>query len=232
MNISKPVDYSKMYEMLSGVISQKMSQMEAYCEIGRIVSTRTEKGAAVAAAEYLQSHYPECSGFSPRNLRRMRDFYKTYQNVPEVLKATLDLGWTLNVIIVEADLSMEERTWYIAKAAKGSWTKTVLIQMIETDAYSESLDNDAVECEHMMTHEIEHEVSEVKFTTPVKCSKWRGCLADAIRWHKHVEFNKRLVRIREKWGNGRFPLCNFSDDVYRYLHNIMCRRAAILVGAT
>ena len=42
--------------------------------IGRAVWRRTEKGAAAAAAAYLREQYPDIQGFSPRNLRRMRDF--------------------------------------------------------------------------------------------------------------------------------------------------------------
>ena len=34
--------------------------------------------AAIAAAEFLQTNFPDRTGFSPRNVRRMRDFYKTY----------------------------------------------------------------------------------------------------------------------------------------------------------
>ena len=51
-----------------------LAEMELYSEIGRAVCARTEKGAAVMAAEYIQSRYPERRGFSPRNLRRMRSF--------------------------------------------------------------------------------------------------------------------------------------------------------------
>ena len=50
--------------------------MERYYEIGRPVSDRPEKGSAVAAAEYLTGTYPDVSGFSPRNIRRMREFYR------------------------------------------------------------------------------------------------------------------------------------------------------------
>ena len=56
--------------------------MELYCEIGKLVSARPEKGAAVAAAEYLSKAYPNATGFSPGNLRRMRDFYRTYEHTP------------------------------------------------------------------------------------------------------------------------------------------------------
>ena len=80
MNIRKPVDFSAMYAVLAGILAQDLPQMEEVCAIGRAVSQRPEKGAAVAAAEYLQANFPERTGFSPRNVRRIRDFYRTYEN--------------------------------------------------------------------------------------------------------------------------------------------------------
>ena len=75
MNIRNPTDYSTLFSELSAIMIAQLPQMELYCEIGRLVSGRVEKGAAVAASEYLQVAYPAAEGFSPRNLRRMRAFY-------------------------------------------------------------------------------------------------------------------------------------------------------------
>ena len=94
MNIRKNIDYSEMYEGLDELMAQQFSQMELYCEIGKTVCRRTEKGAAVAAAEYLNKHYPDVQGFSPRNLRRMRDFYRTYENHSSLLCRAMELSWT------------------------------------------------------------------------------------------------------------------------------------------
>ena len=77
MNVRKPVDYSAMFAVLDTLMATDLPQMELHCEIGRLVSGRTEKGAAVAAAEYLCVAYPGATGFSPRNLRRMREFYRS-----------------------------------------------------------------------------------------------------------------------------------------------------------
>lgn len=63
MNIRKPVDYSEMYAALDEVISSKYGQMRMYTLIGQVISAREEKGAAVAAAEYLQEHYPDNLNF-------------------------------------------------------------------------------------------------------------------------------------------------------------------------
>ena len=85
MNIRKNIDYSTMFAALEAALSAELPQMQLCCELGRIVCSRPEKGAAVAAAEYLHSRFPDASGFSPRNLRRMREFYRMYEDTPELL---------------------------------------------------------------------------------------------------------------------------------------------------
>ena len=105
MNIRKNIDYTEMYAALDAAMVAEMEQMELYIRIGQAVCLRTEKGAAVAAAEYLSKRYPDVQGFSPRNLRRMRDFCRTYENHPAALSLAMNLSWTQNVVIMEADLT-------------------------------------------------------------------------------------------------------------------------------
>ena len=71
MNVCENIDYSTMFDAMRVTMSADISQMKLYCELGRLIFQRTEKGAAVAAAEYLQRTYPDVPGLSPRNLRRM-----------------------------------------------------------------------------------------------------------------------------------------------------------------
>ena len=94
MNIRKNIDYTEMYEALDVLMAQQLPQMELYWEIGKAVCRRTEKGAAVMASEYLNKRYPDAKGFSPRSLRRIRDFYRTYENHPALLSRAMKLGWT------------------------------------------------------------------------------------------------------------------------------------------
>lgn len=135
MNIRKNVDYSDMYAALERVMAADMPQMELYCEIGKAVCQRREKGAAVAAAAYLRKQYPDMQGFSPRNLRRMRDFYRTYEDHPDLLTLTLQIGWTQNIVILETDLSMELREWYLRAVNQFHWSKAELIERIVTNAH-------------------------------------------------------------------------------------------------
>ena len=147
MNIRKPTDYSAMYAVLDQLMETTMPQVERYFEIGRVVCARLEKGAAVAASEYLQAAYPKVSGFSPRNLRRMREFYRAYENTPELVRSAMKLGWTQNVIILEAELTIEERAWYLQAVERFNWSKKELADQISAAAHLEnSLDGAAGMC--------------------------------------------------------------------------------------
>ena len=147
MNIRKPTDYSTLFSELDKLIAIQLPQMELYCEIGRLVSGRAEKGAAVAASEYLQATYPAAEGFSPRNLRRMRAFYAAYEEFPEITRLAMNLGWTQNVAILEKCSINEERAWYIRAVLHFGWKKAKLLEAIESQAWLySSLDEQTVSC--------------------------------------------------------------------------------------
>ena len=137
MNIRKNIDYTEMYEALDELMTRQLPQMELYCGIGKVVCRRTEKGAAVMASEYLNKHYPDAKGFSPRSLRRMRDFYRTYEDHPTLLSSAMKLGWTQNVVIMEADLTMDLREWYMKAAEQFGWSKSELISGIAKSVHLE-----------------------------------------------------------------------------------------------
>ena len=137
MNVRKPVDYSIMFAELDVLMAAEKPQMELYQEIGKLVSTRPEKGAAVAAASYITKTYPDASGFSPRNLRRMREFYRAYESVPEVLAQAMTIGWTQNVVILEAELTLQARAWYVRAAGQFGWTKLELQSKIAAKIHLE-----------------------------------------------------------------------------------------------
>ena len=172
MNIRKNIDYSTMFDSMQVAMSADMSQMKLYYELGRLICQRTEKGAAVAAAEYLQQNYPGVSGLSPRNLRRMRNFYHMYAGTPELLNLAMQIGWTQNVVILEADLNTEGRRWYLCAVKQFGWSKAALQRNIEAAAHLEiCLD----ECGGPCYTEIKHSKSECiqydenTFSLPQEC---------------------------------------------------------------
>ena len=190
MNIRKNVDYSEMYAALDQIMAVQMSQMELYCEIGKAVCQQREKGAAVAAAAYLRKQYPGVQGFSPRNLRRMRDYYRTYEDHPDLLTLTLQLGWTQNVVIMEADLSMEQLEWYLKAEIQFGWSKAELIEKLTCNAHE------------VIVLAPDDEVCYIEEQKKAADQKKTGsflCRGNKIR---HLT-DKDRCRMQSKKGNGR-----------------------------
>lgn len=134
-------------EALDTLLQTELPEAELYLEIGRAICARPEKGAAVMAAEYLQANYPECGGFSPRNLRRMREFYRAYADSRGLRALALKLGWTQNVAILEGCEGSQERTWYLRAALEHRWTKSELLEQIQAGAWLQStLDEQTDSC--------------------------------------------------------------------------------------
>ena len=158
MNIRKNIDYSEMHEELNMLMARELSQMELYCGIGKAVCRRSEKGAAVMASVYLNKQYPDVKGFSPRSLRRMRDFYRTYENHPALLSRAMQLGWIQNVVIMEAELTMELREWYMKAAKQFDWSKTELISNIAANTH----ENVMLAIEEEMCYIVEQEEKQAE----------------------------------------------------------------------
>lgn len=112
--------------------------IELYLALGKLVSSRPEKGAAVMAAEYISANYPNQTGFSPRNLRRMRDIFRLYEGHPEMLEQAGKVGWIQNVVIMEADLDLDARYWYLLAVQRFGWSKAELTKQIAANAHLET----------------------------------------------------------------------------------------------
>ena len=89
------------------------------------------------ASEYLNNHYPDANGFSPRNLRRMRDFYRTYENHLDLMSCAIQLGWLQNVVIMEEEVTMEMREWYMKAVEQFKWSKLELTENIKNEGHKE-----------------------------------------------------------------------------------------------
>ena len=184
MNIRKNIDYTDLYEALDGLMAPQLTEMELYCEIGKAVCRRTEKGAAVMASEYLNKKYPDVKGFSPRSLRRMRDFYRTYEGRPSLLSRAMKLGWTLNVVIMEADLTMDLREWYIKAAEQFGWSKIELIVAIDANVHESMILHTKEEVYPLAESDSENDKSEdIKIVSRI-----------ADRWS--LKFIKAIIGFR------------------------------------
>ena len=163
MNVRKPVDYGTMHRELTAILTQNLSQMDEIYAIGTVISQRPEKGAAVAAAEFLQANSPDCTGFSPRNVRRMRDFYRTYENDQTLLRLAMKIGWTLNVVIMEAGLTRAQRISCLQRAVAERLSKKKLLEIILNGTFAEESIDESVEICYNITNTSEDKTDQVRF---------------------------------------------------------------------
>ena len=169
MNIRKPVDYGTMYRELTAILTQNLPQMDEVYAIGKAISQRPEKGAAVAAAEFLRANFPDRTGFSPRNVRRMRDFYRTYENDQTLLRLAMKIGWTLNVVIMEADLTRAQRMLCLQMTTVKNLSKKELLEIILNGAFVEETVDESAEICYNITNTSEDGANQAQFESPLRC---------------------------------------------------------------
>ena len=218
MNVRKPVDYGTMYRELTAILAQNLPQMDEVYAIGKAISQRPEKGAAVAAAEFLQANFPDHAGFSPRNVRRMRDFYKTYENDQTLLQLAMKIGWTLNVVIMEAELTREKRISCLRRAEIEKLSKKELLEMILSGTFVEEYID--------VSDEICYNITNIIRITALDRRKYNDnsyihnrmvCLLPLWRITVKKEFPYRANEIKGAkaigtWGNAEVPIFSVSTQ--------------------
>ena len=90
-------------------------------------------------ARDLQTEFVGLSGFSASNLWRMRAFYLTYAYDELLAPLVREVGWSLNVAILEKSQSAQDRLFYLTQAQRHHWTKATLLQQLKAQAYQKTL---------------------------------------------------------------------------------------------
>lgn len=113
--------------------------MELYSLIGKNICEQGEKAFVALLAEILSEQFPHLKGFSPRNLRRMRDFYITYQSEPKLMNKAQTLSWTQNTVILECCESNEQHSFYLALVEENNLSKLALVKAIKEETCEQAL---------------------------------------------------------------------------------------------
>ena len=67
----------------------------------------------------------------------MREFYRAHASDLEVLADAMTIGWTQNVAILEAGLTIQERVWYIQSVRQLKWSRLNFQRKLEANAHME-----------------------------------------------------------------------------------------------
>jgi len=119
------------------VQSVNTTLIELYWQVGEYISRKIEAaewgdGVVTQLADYLARTQPGLSGFTRRNLFRMRQFYETYCGDEKVSPLVRQLPWTHNLIILSQSKRPEEREFYLRMAVQEQWSKRELERQFKT----------------------------------------------------------------------------------------------------
>ena len=134
--IFKMIQASKMkaaYQINTTVI-------DLYWNIGAYVSARTEsdgwgKSTVQQLSAFILQREPGIRGYSAQNIWRMKQFYETYRDTPELSTLLRENSWSNNLHIMSKATSMQERTFYLELAKKEKYSARDLARQIDSGYY-------------------------------------------------------------------------------------------------
>lgn len=120
--------------------------IDLYFSLGKYISVKVEqsnwgKGVVKELANYIAKTAPELTGFSDKNLWRMKQFYETYKDDEKLSPLVRELSWTNNLIIFSRTKSAEERAFYLKKSLQEKYTKRELERQIDSNLYESTVHN-------------------------------------------------------------------------------------------
>ena len=151
--MSDTIKHSEYNEMLRHIVTEIKStrvvlaqrvnsaMMQMYWNIGkRLSEEKMEKGYGGSVVKRLstdlQQEFPDTTGFSPRNLWNMKNFYEFYVFADEkVQRCVALLPWRHNILIISKTKSIDEAVFYINSALELGLTHDVLLNFIKADSY-------------------------------------------------------------------------------------------------
>jgi len=126
---------------VKAALSVNSEMVLLYWEIGNEILLRQKNegwGAKIIErlSTDLRRSFPEMKGFSSRNLKYMRRFAEVYPDSEFVQQVAAQIPWFHNCILIDKVKGAEKREWYIQQTIQNGWSRSILVQQIETDLYN------------------------------------------------------------------------------------------------
>jgi len=115
--------------------------IKMYWEFGEYVSNRlvdSKWGEKIVTrlAEFMQKNYPTLQGFNKRGLYRMKQFYETYKDYPEIVSTLLtQINWSSHIALLSGTKTIEQKEFYIKLAVKENYSTRELTRQISSSYY-------------------------------------------------------------------------------------------------
>ena len=146
-------DFTEILSIISKAQSRALASVNRemitmYWKIGRIVSEKAAsdgwgKSTVSSLAAFLQSKIPGSSGFSDKNIWRMKQFYETYKDNQKLSPLVREISWTNNLLIMTACKTDEAKEFYIRACIENRYSKRELERQIDSMLYERTAISDA-----------------------------------------------------------------------------------------
>lgn len=137
--------FAKVYSMITEAQSKAWQQInktliELYWNIGRYVFEKNKsdgwgKSVVENMSKYITSKNPSIKGFSARNIRRMSQFFETYQNQEKLSALLTEITWSNHLHILSKTKSIEEKQFYLELASQKRYPERDFARIIDSCTY-------------------------------------------------------------------------------------------------
>lgn len=111
--------------------------IELYWHIGKQIIEKKNWGTGLVEtlSKDLQNAFPESSGFSTRNLRRMQQFVIHYPDFINLPQSVAELPWGHISVLIHKVKDENIRTWYVEQTIENGWSRLTLERHIKEELF-------------------------------------------------------------------------------------------------
>lgn len=118
--------------------------IDLYWNIGGYISKKVElsewgQSVVKELSQYIQTNEPDIKGFSDKNLWRMKQFYETYKEVPEISTLLREISWSHNLAVFSRCKTIEEQEFYIKLTKQEHYSFRELERQISSSLFERTM---------------------------------------------------------------------------------------------
>ena len=118
--------------------------IDLYWNIGGYISKKVElsewgQSVVKELSQYIQTNEPDIKGFSDKNLWRMKQFYETYKEVPEISTLLREISWSHNLAVFSRCKTIEEQEFYIKLTKQENYSFRELERQISSSLFERTM---------------------------------------------------------------------------------------------
>lgn len=129
---------------LKAALAINKEVIELYWHLGNQIIEKQNWGSKLieTLSHDLQNAFPETSGFSVRNLHRMRQFAARFSDISILPQTVAQLPWGHTSLLIHKVKDNKELIWYAEQTIEQGWTRLTLEQQVKNGLFQRQAINE------------------------------------------------------------------------------------------